>query len=164
MQSNFFQNGIVLLQLKTLSSIFPVLGGDVAGCTRHATVFVLSALHDYLDAITFLCHEMFRKTERKGKRFFDLTRAGKEKFQLMVFLVGIDPRRPFIFLDGGFDFLPGGPGRSLRLKNRYTLGFNNFSPPYFFCQMLLKAGLQAGKKQRFPTLCLGFGFHHIFVS
>ena len=79
MKGNFFQNRIVLLQLKTLSGVLTVLGGNVAGGAGHATVLVLGALHDYLDAIAFLCHDLFRKTERKGKRIFDFYRSLTEK-------------------------------------------------------------------------------------
>ena len=79
MKGNFFQNRIVLLQLKTLSGVLTVLGGNVAGGAGHTTVLMLCALHDYLDAIAFLCHVVFRKTECKGKRIFILPDPVNEK-------------------------------------------------------------------------------------
>ena len=70
MKRNFFQNRIVLLQLETLGSVLPVLGGNVAGSAGHATIFVLCALHDYLYAIAFLCHEIcFEKRSAKVREF-----------------------------------------------------------------------------------------------
>ena len=70
MKGYFFKNRIILLELHPLGGVLTILCSDVPGCTGHATVFVLCALHDYLDAIAFLCHEMFRKTERKSRSFF----------------------------------------------------------------------------------------------
>jgi hypothetical protein len=55
--SVFLQNRVVLLELEALSSILTVLRGDVTAHARHARGFVLCALHDHLDPITFLCHD-----------------------------------------------------------------------------------------------------------
>jgi hypothetical protein len=67
---NFFQYRIKLFQLQTLGGVLPVFGGNVAGSPGHATVFVLSAFHDYLYAIAFLCHMSFRKRSAKVRENF----------------------------------------------------------------------------------------------
>lgn len=56
--SDTLENGIVLLQLKTLGGVLAVFGGNVSGCTGHAAGFVLGALENNLNAVTFsfLCH------------------------------------------------------------------------------------------------------------
>lgn len=58
MYSDFLEDGVVLLQLQTLSSVLAVLGGDVTGSAGHTACLVLGAFEDDLNAISFsfLCH------------------------------------------------------------------------------------------------------------
>lgn len=55
------QKGVVLFQLQTLRCVAPVFLGNVAGDTRNAGAFLLSALKDDLDAIAFCFLSHFTK-------------------------------------------------------------------------------------------------------
>lgn len=52
----FFKDWVVFLQLHPLGGILPVFGCDVTGSTWHATGLMLSAFHNHLNPISFLCH------------------------------------------------------------------------------------------------------------
>ena len=54
--SIFFQNGVVFLQLQTLWCVFLVLGGNVTAGTSLTSCFVLCALENYLNPVSFLSH------------------------------------------------------------------------------------------------------------
>ena len=58
MNSDTLEDRIVFLELKTLSGVLAVFGGDVARSAGHTARFVLGAFENYLHAITFsfLCH------------------------------------------------------------------------------------------------------------
>ena len=58
MNGDLLEDGVVFLQLQTLSGVLTVLGGDVARCAGHTGGFVLGAFEDHLHAIAFcfLCH------------------------------------------------------------------------------------------------------------
>ena len=51
--SNFLQERVVLLALKTLGSVLLVLGGDVTGDSRNTAGLLLSALEDDLHPVSF---------------------------------------------------------------------------------------------------------------
>lgn len=55
---NLLEDGVVLLELKTLSGVLAVLGSDISRGAGHAAGFVFGALEDHLYAIafSFLCH------------------------------------------------------------------------------------------------------------
>jgi len=55
-RSHALQDRIVFLKLQTIWSVFLVLGCDVAGSTGHTTSFMLCALQDHLNTVSFLCH------------------------------------------------------------------------------------------------------------
>lgn len=56
MNGYFTKDRVEFFQFQTLRRVFLVLGRDVARRSRHTAGFVLRALHDYLNSITFLCH------------------------------------------------------------------------------------------------------------
>lgn len=56
MNRHLFEDRIEFLELKTLSSVFLVLGGDVAAGTGLSGGFVLRTLHYHLNAVPFLGH------------------------------------------------------------------------------------------------------------
>lgn len=58
MYGHSLEDGIVLLELKTLSCILAVLGGDIARSSGHSAGLVFGTFEDHLYAIAFcfLCH------------------------------------------------------------------------------------------------------------
>lgn len=60
MNGYFTQNWVEFFQLQTLGCVLFVLGGNVARHTWHAAFFVLSALQDYLNSVTFFCHFLYQ--------------------------------------------------------------------------------------------------------
>jgi hypothetical protein len=56
MYGYLFEDGIELLQLKPVRSIFPVLGGDIPRNAGFTTVLVFGALKNYLYSVSFFCH------------------------------------------------------------------------------------------------------------
>lgn len=78
---NFFVYGIlshdrvVFLQLNSIRSVFSVLGGNVPACAWQTTVFVLCALKNYLDSISFLRHFILSFPKRS---------ANVENFKLLM--------------------------------------------------------------------------------
>lgn len=57
MNSYFFQDRVVLLQLQALGVVLLVLDRNITAGAGLAAVFVLGALQDHLYAVTFLCHD-----------------------------------------------------------------------------------------------------------
>jgi len=55
-KGHFFHHRIVFFQFNTLGSVFPVFGGDVAAHAGQPAVFMLGALQNHLNAVSFLCH------------------------------------------------------------------------------------------------------------
>ena len=53
MNGNPFQDGVKFFQFHPIRGVLPVLLGDIPAGTWHATCFVLSAFHDYLNPIAF---------------------------------------------------------------------------------------------------------------
>ena len=54
--SNLLQDGVVLLQLQPLRVVLLVFYRDITAGAGLTTCFVLSAFQDYLNTVTFLCH------------------------------------------------------------------------------------------------------------
>jgi hypothetical protein len=82
---HFLQDRIVLFLLQTIRSVFAILGCDITAGARHARLFVLGALHNHLNSISFLCH-CLKNLEwgRECTAFFPLT-----KQNCNVFLTGL---------------------------------------------------------------------------
>lgn len=75
---NLLENGIVLLQLKTLCGVLAVFGSDISRGAGHAAGLVLGALEDYLHAISFsfLCHCCGEDLNVEVNEFVDITLLG----------------------------------------------------------------------------------------
>jgi len=50
------QDGVKFLQFQSVGAVLAVLFGNVTRSARLSRLFVLCALHDYLNSISFLCH------------------------------------------------------------------------------------------------------------
>lgn len=53
------EDRVEFLHLETLRRVFAIFSGDVTACARLAGLFVLCALHNHLNSVTFLCHCIF---------------------------------------------------------------------------------------------------------
>jgi len=82
MNGYLFEDWIIFLQLHSLGCVFSVFRRYVTRSSWHATVFVFSAFHNYLDAITFLCHVFFRKWTAKVMLFLIQKPVGEKKDQI----------------------------------------------------------------------------------
>lgn len=62
MNRHSFQDRIIFFYLEPVGCIFFALGGDVARCTRHSTVFMLCTLEDHLHPLIFCFFSHFLRS------------------------------------------------------------------------------------------------------